>query len=387
MQRVPMRIVILDVVLTRYRLPLFDRLSSIPEFDLTVFYSPTFPERGLTSCKEEGRCRYRSVPCKTYFGGRLYWQECMNVLDELQRCDVLVLVGEPRNLSVLSLLIKARRRGIGTLWWGHGFSPGSSRVTTYIRRQIMRYPDALLLYTDREVERFRELGYPEERLFAANNTISINDVFLAKETWTPERLNAFQSEHKLVPGKLLVFCSRLLRERRVDWLLEAFGLLSRDNPQYQLAIIGSGDAQSELAELERKKKIAGVRWLGEKYDQNEIAPWFLSASIAVHPRWLGLSVFHYFGYGLPVITSENPRHQGPEIAAVKSLETGVFFRDGDVQDLAMQIRFVTKHEELRAKMSANALKTVQTDFSFDNMVSRVTHAIIATRELAQSARG
>ena len=61
-----------------------------------------------------------------------------------------------------------------------------------------------------------------------------------------------------------------------------------------------------------------IRWLGALYEQEVMAPWFLSAKVFVYPGYIGLSIMHAMGYGLPVITHDNMDNQSPEVAALRN---------------------------------------------------------------------
>jgi glycosyltransferase involved in cell wall biosynthesis len=78
----------------------------------------------------------------------------------------------------------------------------------------------------------------------------------------------------------------------------------------------------------------------------------------VHPGAIGLSIFHAFGYGLPVVTSDRVEIQMPEFETHRDGINGLLYRHGDAQDLASKLASLLAEDAVRRRMSAAALATV-----------------------------
>jgi glycosyltransferase involved in cell wall biosynthesis len=168
---------------------------------------------------------------------------------------------------------------------------------------------------------------------------------------------------------VLLFVSRLDRRRRADLLLSAAARLVGAHPGLRVVIVGKGSIEGELRDLAASLGIAPrVQFVGELYDEMELAPYFLSASAFVFPEYMGLSVLHAFGYGLPVIASERAGCHGPEFAALRHGANGLTFRHGDADSLAEAIRTIIENPDLAKQMSAEALRTVNETYTLARMV-------------------
>lgn len=62
----------------------------------------------------------------------------------LEAGDVLVLPGNPRNLSSLILLVRGKFNGATIVWWGHYWSSTSRRWRQVLRSLVMAFADVIL---------------------------------------------------------------------------------------------------------------------------------------------------------------------------------------------------------------------------------------------------
>src|SRR5690625_4029597 len=178
------KVQIMQHAIPAYRVALYQGLLQISDLDVYIYASKNEPG-GLESVplSHPSPRINTGLETKAYFDRRLFWQAPVALRDDLKRGDVLVLYGNPRYLSNLPLIVAARRRGVAILWWGQGWTPGAKVATAAIRRAIMRYMDACLLYTDKEVEEYIDRGFARDKLFATNNSIDQTPIRAASKKW------------------------------------------------------------------------------------------------------------------------------------------------------------------------------------------------------------
>jgi glycosyltransferase involved in cell wall biosynthesis len=375
--RHPLRVQILQPVVPAYRVPLFEALSSLPELELEVHAAERHGEL------ESTHSGYRPSRIRPLFGGRLFWQSAKL---SCPTPDVLVVSGNARWLSNYPLILRARRRGASIVWWGQGWSVGSSELSLSIRARLARLADVALLYNDAEIEMFSRHGFPRSRLAATNNTVDTRTIERLSREWTSERLAAFRTEHGLDPATLL-FSGRLVASKRLDLAFDALGRLWHEGLRFSLAVIGEGPLKSPLKSRADALGFArAVCFAGAEWREEQLAPWFLSALAQVHPGQIGLGLLHSFAYGLPVVTHGDYRRHGPEIHALEPGVNGLCFKEGDVNDLARALRSILVEPARAARLAAGARATVQRDYSFDAMVSRFRSALFLSRKVAERRR-
>jgi glycosyltransferase involved in cell wall biosynthesis len=124
--------------------------------------------------------------------------------------------------------------------------------------------------------------------------------------------------------------------------------------------------------------------VGPLFEEPSLAPWFLGSEWLVHPAGIGLTLLHAFGYGLPVVTSDNAEVQMPEFDAFSAGETGLLYRDGDAASLAATVCRGLEDEPARQRMRRRVREIARDDYNIRVMVERF--AAIA-RHAASASRG
>jgi glycosyltransferase involved in cell wall biosynthesis len=292
---------------------------------------------------------------------------------------VLILQWDVHFASLIPALLRARFHGVPTILWGHGYSKQESSWRSALRSQIAKMATALLFYNFGAAQKFINEGWIQERIFVAINSLDQTPINLARESWLqdPDRLAAFRQEQKFLDGPIMLYVSRLDPDNRVELGIRAVHRLQESFPHLQFVVIGKGE--SERSRLEQLAQELGVeqriRFVDAIYDENELAPWFLSADVFCYPANIGLSLLHAFGYGLPVVTSDRVESQNPEIEALRDGENGLLYTDGSVDSLSDAITKILADEALARRMSQTARQTVAEDFSLQRMVDGIVDSV------------
>jgi len=370
------RVSIQQPVVASYRLALFNELESDDRFRLQLFASEGIP--GCPpSCLQQGifqatECEYVSLA-----GDVIVWQK--SVREALEDTDVLVVCGNPRYLSSLELLLAAKRRGISTIWWGHGWSATSKPWRTILRKWFMKnLPDLLLLYTQKEADDFIEMGFRKETTLYLNNTIDTRPMETARQRWSGQPLEEFKRKHELNDKITLLYCGRMTEKSDLSTLIQAMAHLKNEScDAVRLIMIGDGESLVRSKQLSSRLGLDGViTWCGSIYPEYDLAPWFMSSSLFVFPGSIGLSINHAFAYGLPVITHNNPLQQGPEFSYLREGINGCTFRRSDSHGLSSLIRQLIDQPDRLEWMSREAMRTIREVCPFDGMVRRFGDALM-----------
>jgi len=366
---------IIQPLIPAYRSSLFVQLSKQVNLKLKLHASKTVPGiLNLVSINNE-EYSYFDHPCIAFWGNRFFWQKKLCLDPEMGVGDVLVVSGNLRFLSNFPILFQAKRKRIAIIWWGHGSSKRRSKFKDIINRIVMHFVDIRLLYTDKEVEDYKQQGFPANKLFATNNAINqkpINNAILA---WGAKKLFQFKNSEGITNKKILLFCGRRTGSVSLNLVYDALAQLNV-NGNYFFVVIGPKEENAALKKQAEDLNIeANIRWVGPIFNQHELAPWFLSADCFVFPGPIGLSILHAFAYGLPTIVPDVVHN--PEIAAFNDGQNGLFYKDGDANNLTEKISMITENPVFSNKLSEAAFQTVETKYNMDNMVNRYLAAIQA----------
>lgn len=190
--------------------------------------------------------------------------------------------------------------------------------------------DCFIALTDFAKAKFVQANFPAEKIIVKPN-------FTSTETATGKG-----------EGGYALFVGRLSQEKGINILLEAWKRLAGKIP---LKILGDGP----LAHLVERKtgSIPAVEWLGHR-SRTEVLSLMQDASLLVFPSiWyegFPMTIVEAYSVGLPVIASD----LGSMSSLIVHGRTGLHFRPGDAQDLAVQVEWALAHPAELTKMRSEA---------------------------------
>lgn len=165
---------------------------------------------------------------------------------------------------------------------------------------------------------------------------------------------------------LIASAGRLVPMKGYIVLLRAAALITKERPEIKIAIAGEGPLKDELlAEAEKLGLKGNVFFLGFLPDTKEL---LAAADLFVLPSLkepFGIAILEAMAAGVPVVATN--AGGVPEI--IKG-ETGVVVPPGDVEELAQAILGLVDDEPRRQRLTVNAARLVDDEFSVAEMVRR-----------------
>lgn len=375
----PTRVVILQPSLTKYRVPVYRKLAATSGIDLKLVYGQ---DPGVPNVEPDGfRASYE--PHKHLGIGKhrpFVWQPAQLKYADRRHADVLITVWNSRWLSLPLALRKARKQGVRTVVWGHGYSKNESPSRAKVRQKIGMMADAMLFYSQTIANQYIADGADPKRVFVAPNCLDQAPIQAARQAWLgePDRLDAFRRENNIpIDAEPILYVSRFDSANRVELLLQAASHLANQRPKLRIHLIGKGEPEmSHLKAMTRELNIRDrVRFLGPIYDEKQIAPWYLTAKAFCYPANIGLSLHHAMGYGLPVVTGDNLQSHNPEIERLENGVNGILFEHNDSHSLAKCLNDLLSNESKRNEMSNKAALTVTEHYTINTMAQGFLNAI------------
>lgn len=307
--------------------------------------------------------------------GPVVWQKGLTIRGLRPYQDVLIICGEPRNLSMMWCALVAKLRGVPVVWWGLHKMPNQNERNLKIRKWIMkRLATTILFYNKAGIEWMRSSGEDVSHVFATGNTVDQEAIKAAIKNWSKERLAEFRKNEGLEGKRIVLACSRIIAKQRLHEAVEALskGPLKRDDTI--LAVIGDGPLKDDCVALAKKIGVNDrIRWLGAMVNENDMAPWFLSAKAFTYPGPVGLAIVKALSYGLPAVI--NDTHNSTEAEIMENGKTGLLFRESDAEDLARVLDDLMSNETRWQEMSNYSKKTAYENFSMDSMINNYCAAI------------
>ncbi len=182
----------------------------------------------------------------------------------------------------------------------------------------------------------------------------------------------FVPDNKLQKPKQIVFIGRLIRQKGVNYLLDAFSKVVEVHPDATLQIIGHGP---ELESLKVQAKYLGIA----KYIKftggvvhDEISTYLQSSSIAVFPycrnkqggeEGFGLVIVEALGCGCAVIASR----QAAIMEIIKDRQTGLLVDEGDPAAISQSILKLLCEPSLRKSLLDAGRNGILKRFDWDHI--------------------
>jgi glycosyltransferase involved in cell wall biosynthesis len=177
-------------------------------------------------------------------------------------------------------------------------------------------------------------------------------------------------------GEYALFVGRLAPEKGVETLLAAWEKLPVN---YRLKIVGDGPLQKRA--IQATTRMPEVEWLGWRAAE-EVDELMGAAKILIFPsQWyetFGRVVVEAFAKGTPVLAADI----GGVAELVESGRTGLRFRPGDAEDLALKVKWCWNHPTELAQMRQNARIEYETKYTADRnyqMLMSIYHQSVRMR--------
>lgn len=279
-----------------------------------------------------------------------------------QHRPAALVCGGYDELPVLNALRWAGRRSVPAFLWTdsnvHGdMATGLRRLAknVYVPRITARYSGILVCGTAGR-KFFHRYGVPDEKLFI----MPVEPDYAAIERMPDVEADQIAHTLGLEPvRKRLVCCCRLIPVKRVDLVIDAFRTLAAERPDWDLIIVGKGEARSDL-EVRAGSLLADrrVRFLGFQNTAGLAAIYRRSHALVLasdYEPW-ALVVNEAATAGMAIIASDRV---GAAYELVKSGTSGFVFPAGNVGALTDCLRGVTdptRTDTMRAASHAQILR-------------------------------
>lgn len=351
-------VVLITASLASYRLPTMKLVQEYFEDDLLIVSGDRSPGGDV---KLLDPSKLVSYPSRNLFLPKeillqtIPWRQTM-------RAKTVVVDLNPRVVHVWLVLMLRRLLGRRTLVWGHAWPRnGAGSRSDILRGALRRLATGIITYTRTQADELTRM-YPDKQIFPAPNAL-----YAAAEIGAPEKPS---SEHQ----RSIIYVGRLVAPKKPLTLLKAFNLISEEDPNLKLVIVGDG---VELEELRTRILEYGLRSRvelpGHISDKDRLRSLYSTAYCSVSPGYAGLSITQSLSFGVPIVISRNEPH-APEIEAAVVGFNAAFFETDDPEDLARILRLACGASRGNMFASSTAIaKQCKDSYSIEVMA----HGLIA----------
>ena len=380
-----MNVAIIQRVLPKYRLPVFEKIGRSDQAELTVYSGDKLAIRG--SVKEPQTLAFKL--CSVYtveiriFGITFCIQPGIPWHILSGRHDALIVEASPWVLSNWLVFVIAKLKRTPIIGWGSGsgkvWNSKIQRLFSPIQKLLFKFVfDACIAYGSSSAELFENLGHPKDKIFLAWNSIDTEET----EKWISEICNEsgyveqLKKQLGLCTHKTVLFVGQLQPPKQIPNLLKAFAMIKKNLPDCGLIIVGDGPERDYLQEVVDSLSLDGVIFAGDLRGKN-LAEIFVVADVFALPGWGGLAIQEAVSYGLPVVTT---RGDGTAVDLEQNGINGFVLSEGKPEYIAEKIRIILTDDTLCENMGKQSRQIALHKINIDTMVEGFLNAIMSVNQ-------
>jgi glycosyltransferase involved in cell wall biosynthesis len=355
-------LVLLTEIIAPYRIPVFNALSKHDEIDLRViFLTENDPVlRQWQVYRDEIRFSYQVLPSWRRRLGEhnILVNHGLKAALRKSAPDVIVCGGY-NYLAAWQSLFWARRNQVPFLLWVESTLQdlrAGKHTIELLKKKFMRDCNAFLVPGTSSFEYVKTYGVSEASIFTAPNAVD-SELFASRAMDVRENATAYRLVLGL-PKRFFLFVGRLVPEKGVFELLQAYGTLSAElRAEIGLVFVGDGSARLELSRHARATTPGTVQFAG--FVQRDGLPSYYGLAEAfvfpTHSDPWGLVVNEAMACGLPIIVSSAA---GCAADLVDDGWNGRVVRPRKVEELASAMTALAQGTELRVIMGRHSRERI-----------------------------
>ncbi|MBE9214509.1 glycosyltransferase [Plectonema cf. radiosum LEGE 06105] len=372
--------IILTEIISPYRIPPFNYLAQDEEIDLTVFFfAETESRRSWLVEKEKIQFNYQVLwglqLGKSYQSAPVFLNP--DVIYQLwkQQPDVIICGGWHHFTHWLAL-VYAEMTKTPLLIWSESTLKDERSVSIIkhkLRTWIINQADGYIIPGKAQKKYLLNLGAREDKIYIAAN--AVDSVFFTSQAQVYRQQKAICQEKLGISGCVILYIGRLIDEKGIPELLEAFAKLS-GNKQVTLVIVGDGSRLQDYHSYCQQNHLDNVVFTGFQ-PQSTLPQYYGIADIFVFPTrsdtW-GLVLNEAMAAGLPVVCSDAA---GAADDLVVNGGNGYLVPVGDVEKLSEALQILVEDESLREKMGLHSQEIIA-DYTPQKMAQGLKQAILGS---------
>jgi glycosyltransferase involved in cell wall biosynthesis len=357
------RLALLTEIIAPYRIPVFNALAQREEIDLHVIFLAETDStlRQWLVYKDEIRFSYQVLPSwrRTLGKHTLLFNWGLRAALRGSSPDVIICGGY-NYLASWQSQWWARSRSIPFLVWVESTAKdlrSGSLLVESLKAKFMNSCDAFVVAGKSSLEYVRNFGVSPEKIYTAPDAVDID--FFRRTAEMVRSSRSAQRATLRLPSRFFLFVGRLVPEKGVFDLLEAYGRLAPQlRSEVGLVFVGDGAARAELERCAATIAPGAIQFAGFA-QREQLATYYAMAEAFVFPThtdpW-GLVVNEAMACGLPVIATSAA---GCTADLVEDRWNGRVVPAGDANQLALAMQELADSADLRCVMGQRSRERIQ----------------------------
>ena len=252
----------------------------------------------------------------------------------------------------------------------------------YILKPIIKWilasSDAFIVYGFEQKKHLIYLGAPANKIQVALNAHDVSfitDLDANRFSFLQEKYKIFLKEKYNYSKRYILYTGSIILSKRLDTLLYAFDLLSKERNDVVLLIVGSGPDKSELLKIAEQLNVASNVHFLDAVPREELAFFYDLCDLFVLPGPGGVTLVEAMYAGKPVIASYECDNA---LLLVKDNINGYLVSPGNIHELYLAIKnILLKDQKTLKEMGHCSRKIVEQTCSIENMAKVFENVILS----------
>lgn len=278
--------------------------------------------------------------------------------------SVVVTMCHPGTLSEWQLLQLKKRLNFELVAWQCGYEYNPGRVKRWVLHKFIPAFDHHLAYHTNSKNYALKYGARTDQVTVMHNTI--NEAIIDCLPKKMARQLVMQRHPELLGKKIVLFVGAILKEKRLESILEALDILARS--ELIFVLVGDGPHLDIIK---------------QKYGQREdlvctgrivdgVGPYFDAADVFVLPGTGGLAINEAMAHGVAVISGYA---DGSADDLVIDGKNGFRLQNGSAEEIADRLKELFSDPVLSTKMGEAGREMIRGPLSFERFIDRVVNVL------------
>ncbi len=288
-----------------------------------------------------------------------FWIKCLFLLKKI-RPDIAhsqsIQMGPPCFFAKLFW-------GIPYVVYGRGFDiyfPWKFKKT--VSAIVLNNADAVIALSEDMKKRIQE-NYRKVKVFVVPNAINLEEFNIFSQRATRREIKIDEADD------IVLFVGSLKVVKGIEYLIEAFKIISREIPAVSVLLVGNGSERQKLEYIVKKAGLGHkVNFIGQ-VDNNKIPGYMAISDIFVLPslsEGFSVALLEAMASGLPIVATK----VGGIPEVVEDTVNGFLVDPKNPEQIAEKVLLLLKNEKLRQNISENNKRKAQ-KYSLKNKASKL----------------
>jgi len=366
-----MKIAFVHPALMDYRLELFNNLNKL--YDLTFIF--TRQGRGQDDVKEKHlkipkHWDYKIVRSdKLMVRGRSFHMFLKLMRELLKRKYDIILTSTSWYICFPIAKITGKKFILLTEYWHFVSDSLLKRLSNLLIKFIAKHADAIITTGTKAYEAHLNFNVKKEKIFKCIQcAVDYSDIPTID----------LRGELGLRGKKIILYLSRIVPHKGLDYLIKAFSLLEKET-NVALLIVGEGPFRKECENLIKELGIKNVFFMDGVFDDILKASYYKACDVFVLPAifgdkyeaW-GLVINEAMAFGKPIVTTDAV---GAAYDLVKNGYNGYIIKNRNIHELYKALHKILLDSDLAKRMGEKSREIFEEENNYSKMCEAFINAI------------